>query len=293
MGRLLYFDDTFRSTENKRSSSGAPLESHDSLDPRSSLWDLVAVQLRNLRLNHGWTCQQVGDVANASRSHVSNWEAGRRRPSVANLAPLDEAWDTANLLTSLAEHAKEGHDRPRVGSFLQYEQTAMSLKNYSSDVVFGLLQTEEYARSLFQRGGVVDDIEAAVNDRMERQQRLHEADPPHLWVVLAQPVLWWQVGGPEVMRSQLKHLLQISEPAHISLRVLPVSAGWPGVSGSLSLMTTRETEVAYLESGRMGRLVERPPEVRDLRVNYDRIGALALPEDQSRTLIKNMLGLIK
>ena len=75
------------------------MESHDSLDPRSSLWDLVAVQLRNLRLNHGWTCQQVGDVANASRSHVSNWEAGRRRPAVANLAQLDDAWDTANLLT--------------------------------------------------------------------------------------------------------------------------------------------------------------------------------------------------
>ncbi|MFD0539606.1 helix-turn-helix domain-containing protein [Actinomadura luteofluorescens] len=52
------------------------MESHDSLDPRSSLWDLVAVQLRLLRLHHGWTCQQVGEVANASRSHVSNWEAG-------------------------------------------------------------------------------------------------------------------------------------------------------------------------------------------------------------------------
>lgn len=269
------------------------MESHDSLDPRSSLWDLVAVQLRLLRLNHGWTCQQVGDVAKASRSHVSNWEAGRRRPTQANLAPLDEAWDTANLLTCLAEHAKDGHDHPRVGSFLGYEHTATSIKNYTSDVVFGLLQSENYARALFQRGGVVDDVEKAVSDRLRRQQRLYDANPPNLWVVLAQPVLWWQVGDPEVMRGQLEHLLQVSKLDHVSLRILPVSAGWPGVSGSLSLMTTRNTRVAYLESGRMGRLVERPPEIDEFSVSYDRIGALALPEDQSRTLIEHMLGLMR
>ena len=268
------------------------MESHDSLDPRSSLWDLIAVQLRNLRVNHGWTCQQVGDVANASRSHVSNWEAGRRRPTQANLAPLDEAWDTAALLTSLAEHAKDGHDRPRVGSFLKYEQAATSIKNYSSDVIPGLFQTADYARALFKRGGVVDDIESAVNERMQRQQRLHEPNPPYLWVVLAQPVLWWQVGGREVMLGQLDHLLHLSTLPRISVRVLPVSAGWPGVSGSLVIMTSRDTEVAYLESGRMGRLVERPPEIRELSVNYEQIGAVSLPEDQSQTLIEHMRGLI-
>lgn len=269
------------------------MESHDSLDPRSSLWDLVAVQLRLLRLNHGWTCQQVGDVAKASRSHVSNWEAGRRRPTQANLVPLDEAWGTANLLTSLAEHAKDGHDRPRVGAFLEYERTATSIKNYTSDVVFGLLQTESYARALFRRGGVVEDVEGAVSERMKRQQRIHEANPPNLWVIIAQPVLWWQVGSTDVMSEQLRHLLQMAELDHVSLRVLPVSAGWPGVSGSLSLMTTRDAEVIYLESGRMGRLVERTPEIREFSVSYDRIGALALPEDQSRTLIEHMLGLMK
>lgn len=270
------------------------MESHDSLDPRSSLWDLVAVQLRLLRLNHGWTCQQVGDVARASRSHVSNWEAGRRRPTQANLAPLDEAWDTANLLTSLAEHAKDGHDRPRVGAFLGYERTATSIRNYSSDVIPGLLQTEGYARALFRRGGVVDDVERAVSERMGRQQRLYDSNPPHLWVVLAQPVLWWQVGaGAGVMGEQIEHLLQVAELNHVSLRIYPVSAGWPGVSGSLVLMTSRDTEVAYLESGRMGRLVERPPEIHELSVSYDRIGALALPEDQSRMLIEHMLGLMK
>lgn len=269
------------------------MESHDSLDPRSSLWDLVAVQLRLLRLNHGWTCQQVGDVAKASRSHVSNWEAGRRRPTQANLEPLDEAWDTANLLTSLAEHAKDGHDRPRVGAFLDYERTAGSIKNYSSDVIPGLLQTEDYARALFLRGGVVEDVDAAVKERMKRQQRLYDPKPPYLWVVIAQPVLWWQVGDRTVMRGQLNHLLKVSELGHISVRVLPVSAGWPGVSGSLFILTTREAEVIYMEAGRMGRLVERPAEVREFNVSYDRIGALSLPEDQSRTLIEQMLGLLK
>ncbi|MFA1551576.1 DUF5753 domain-containing protein [Actinomadura chokoriensis] len=198
-----------------------------------------------------------------------------------------------DLLTSLAEHAKDGHDRPRVGSFLKYEQAATSIKNYSSDVIPGLLQTEDYARALFKRGGVVDDIETAVNERLQRQQRLHEPTPPHLWIVLAQPVLWWQVGCRDAMRDQLGHLLNLSEFPHVSLRVLPVSAGWPGVSGSLFIMTARDTEVVYMEAGRMGRIIERAPEIREFSVNYDRIGALALPEDQSRTLIDHMRGLIK
>jgi transcriptional regulator with XRE-family HTH domain len=267
------------------------MESHDALDPRSSLWDLVAVQLRLLRTSHGWTCQQVGDVAKASRSHVSNWEAGRRRPNQANLAPLDEAWDTAHLLTCLAEHAKNGQDRPRVGSFLEYERTASTIKNYSSEVVPGLLQTEEYARALFQRGGVIEDVEGAIKERLERQRRLHETRPPRLSVVLAQPVLWWQVGGPEVMRAQLMHLLRASKLDQVSLRVLPVSAGWPGVSGSLVFMSTPSSQVVYLESGRMSRLVDSPAEIHEFDVNYDQIGALALPEDQSRKLIEHMLGL--
>ncbi|NYE10437.1 hypothetical protein BJ999_000733 [Actinomadura citrea] len=206
---------------------------------------------------------------------------------------MDEAWGTAGLLTSLAEHAKDGHDRPRVGAFLQYERNATSIKAYTSDVVFGLLQSESYARALFQRGGVVEDVEGAVRERLERQQRLYTANPPHLWVILAQPVLWWQVGGAEVMAQQLANLLRMAELDHVSLRVLPVSAGWPGVSGSLSLMSTRNAEVAYLESGRMGRLVDRQSEIREFSVRYDKIGALALPEDQSAALIKHMLRLIE
>lgn len=269
------------------------MESHDALDPRSSLWDLVAVQLRLLRTSHGWTCQQVGDVAKASRSHVSNWEAGRRRPNQANLAPLDEVWNTADLLTCLAEHAKNGQDRPRVGSFLEYERTASTIKNYSSDVIPGLLQTEDYARALFRRGGVVEDIEEAIKDRLRRQQRLCEAKPPRLWFILAQPVLWWQVGDPGVMRAQLVHLLQASSLDHVSLRVLPVAAGWPGVSGSLVFMSTPSSQVVYLESGRMSRLIDRPSEIHEFDVSYDQIAALALPEDQSRTLIEHMLGLVE
>lgn len=265
----------------------------NALDPRTSVWDLVAVQLRLLRLRHGWTCEQVGEVANASRSHVSNWEAGRRRPRLANVVPLDDAWDTGGLLATLIGYAMDGHDHPRVGSFLEFERTAVSIKYYGDDVVYGLFQTENYARALFHAGGAVDDIDAAVVKRMERQRWLDEANAPHLWVVLAQSVLWWQVGEPQVMREQLGHLLDISRHPRVSLRVLPVLAGWPGISGSLSIMTTRGAEVAYLEAGRMGKVIERFPEVQEMCMLIDGIGARAFPEDQSRALIEHMRGRLK
>lgn len=80
---------------------------------------------------------------------------------------------------------------------------------FEAVVIPGLLQTPEYARALAIAGGATDEVvRAVVEERMERQAILARSDPPLLWAIIAETVLEWPVGGAEVMREQLQHLLQ-------------------------------------------------------------------------------------
>ncbi|MEW2356203.1 DUF5753 domain-containing protein [Spirillospora sp. NPDC029432] len=99
-----------------------------------------------------------------------------------------------------------------------------------------------------------------------------------------------RVGGPEVMRAQLQHLYEMSELLHVSVRVLPFSAGAHlGVDGYFQVISLDGRDVAYAGAQRGGRLIEDPSEVRDLAIMFERIGAKAASEDDSRTLIKRWM----
>jgi DNA-binding transcriptional regulator YiaG len=70
----------------------------ESLDPRASIWNLIAVYLHSLRVKRGFSCARVGEITNAARQTVSHWEAGRLKPSEAQLDALDRVYDTGGLL---------------------------------------------------------------------------------------------------------------------------------------------------------------------------------------------------
>ena len=70
-----------------------------------------------------------------------------------------------------------------------------------------------------------DEIEQFVHVRLTRQERLVSDSPLRLWAVLSEAVLLQQVGGPEVMRAQVKHLLDAAERPNVTIQVLPFSRG--------------------------------------------------------------------
>jgi hypothetical protein len=113
-------------------------------------------------------------------------------------------------------------------------------------------------------------------------------------VLLSESVLDWPVGGTEVMRSQLARLLELSELPHVTLRVVPRSAGaYEGLDGPFKVITVEEGEIAFVEAPNGGRLVMDAAEVRGLRLRFDRIGAIALPIDSSRSLVKQIMESMK
>ncbi|MEU9877902.1 helix-turn-helix domain-containing protein [Streptomyces phaeochromogenes] len=113
-------------------------------------------------------------------------------------------------------------------AYVSLETGAKTLRTYEPHYVTGLLQTYNYARAVLRGGfpnGSDEDLARRVDLRLRRQSLLERPDAPTLWVVMEETVLHRMVGGAEVMREQIERLLEVSELDHVSVDVVPFTAG--------------------------------------------------------------------
>ncbi|MEW1642712.1 MULTISPECIES: helix-turn-helix transcriptional regulator [unclassified Streptomyces] len=113
-------------------------------------------------------------------------------------------------------------------AYVSLETGAKTLRTYEPHYVTGLLQTYDYARGVLSGGFPNDndeDLERRVQLRLRRQSLLERPESPTLWAVLEEAVLHRVVGGPKVMRDQIDRLLEVSELDHVSVDIVPFSAG--------------------------------------------------------------------
>jgi transcriptional regulator with XRE-family HTH domain len=270
------------------------MPTNPSPDPRTSMWAWIARDLRIYRQRRGLSGQAVAMFLSVGRSSISRLENNQERLDEKQAAILDKAWDTGGHFGLLVWYAAKGHDPDWFRQHVHIESRSSIIKIWELAWVPGLLQTEEYARANLKAGGV-RDVEAQVEARMLRQALLEKEDPPVLWVLIWEPVLEVSVGGREVMKRQLRHLLDVSESPNINIRVVPKAAGpHPGLDGAFKLMTVASGEVAYIEAPGPGpqpggRLVPSAEEVRSYAIRYDRIGQEGLPPSASRELIARFM----
>ncbi|MGW2959365.1 helix-turn-helix domain-containing protein [Streptomyces sp. NPDC001220] len=179
-------------------------------------------------------------------------------------------------------------------AYVSLETGAKTLRTYEPHYVTGLLQTPEYARSVLSGGFPNDrdeELDRRVNLRLRRQALLERADAPTLWVVMEEAVLHRVVGGPQVMRTQIERLLEVSGLDHVSVDVVPFTAGaHMGACAPFTYFRFEEPElpdVVYSEilSGAMY-LDQRPDVVAHLEA-HNRMSLLT-SEAQSRALLNHM-----
>ena len=184
--------------------------------------------------------------------------------------------------------------------YIGLEEAASQLAWYESELVPGLLQTEDYARTLIEAdnpGFDAEEISRRVHVRMARQPLVHRATAPlQLSVVLNEGILRRPVGGPTVMSAQLARLAEVSERPNVSVRVVPFSAGLHGgmLSGPFVILRFplngdgRESEPAtvYVDGFTGALYLDKPNEVDRYAQAFDSVWAMALNESQSRTLIR-------
>lgn len=133
--------------------------------------------------------------------------------------------------------------------YVSLEGAARIVRSYEPHFVPGLLQTEDYARSVLEAGTIGnaggDAVERHVSLRMERQRLLERPDPPHLWVVMDETVLRRPVSiHGRVMREQLDKLLEFAARDRVTLQVAEFEDGpHPGTYAPFTLFRFAEPEL--------------------------------------------------
>ncbi|MCA1706622.1 MAG: DUF5753 domain-containing protein, partial [Actinobacteria bacterium] len=177
-------------------------------------------------------------------------------------------------------------------TYIGFEAEARSVSNYESLFVPGLLQTEDYARAVIK--GVLpmageEEVERSVRARMDRQYLLSKADPLKLWAIVDEAALHRQVGGPDVMRAQLAHLLTAAGQPHVTFQVIPYSAGaHPGMPGSfvvLDFPNPADADVVYIDSLAGDLFLEKEVELRRYSLMFEHLRAVALSPEHSVNML--------
>lgn len=233
----------------------------------------VWVALRALRQGRGLSQQDVADELEWSLSKVVRIENGRVAVSKTDLRALLALYDVTDEaeVADLVEAARIGrgkpwwqdyHDlvRPLYAQYLAFEQAASALYAYNPAVVPGFVQTEEYADAVRLRS--VPDVaqrRRLVELLARRQEFLLGANGPQVTIVVDECALRRVVGGYRVMVEQLERLLDLSEGAHVSIRVLSALSDAQATLGGpvVVLDIPDEGGVVYLEGMYSDNLIRR------------------------------------
>ena len=208
-----------------------------STTPTVAQWQLGR-ELQQLRSQNGLTITQVAKVLEVTTSTVSRWEGAERVPREKELRQLARYYEfpeqEAEALFELRRQAGrrgwwQSYDlEQRYGTFIGLEASASEVEAYRSNIITGQLQTESYARAIISgvsKSVTEESLERQIEVRRERINQLFAEDGPRTWVILGESAVRQQVGGAEVMREQLTHLLDLSEHPNITLQVVPHEAG--------------------------------------------------------------------
>jgi hypothetical protein len=232
-------------------------------DPLAVRW-LVGVELTKFRERAGKKIGQAAKVINCSPGKIGHMESGRNQQQPSEVRDLLRFYgaDQADIdrLASLAGSAGEQTwwapwtdvvpDWLR--TFVGLEGLAAQSSIYAPLVFPALLQTEDYALGVTAGNIRVrpDHNERTVNMRMERQRRLFDAEEPlQLTVMLEEVALDRPIGGPDVLRAQLEHVLGVMKRDNLDVRVLPTAIGaHDGLVGPFTVFDfQRAQSIAYVE----------------------------------------------
>jgi len=269
----------------------------------------LAAELRRLRDQSGLSISDVAEKLDWQGSRISRIETrqlGITTPDLRKLLDVYGVDDEAHR-GKLAEMARRAGERgwwqsysrsvvpSGYGDLITVETEAATIRSYQPEVVPGLLQTAGYARAVIRVGRKSDtaaEVGRRVEVRLERQQILTRADPPppRVHVVLNEAVLRRRVGGPEVMREQIQHLMAERDRANVTVQVLPFETGaHPAMVGPFVMMTfldPGDLGVVHLENATGSLALETPEELRAYEAFWDDIQASAYSPDDTRTFLK-------
>ncbi|MBB1246123.1 helix-turn-helix domain-containing protein [Streptomyces durbertensis] len=264
-------------------------------EPATTAASVFGEVLRHWRELSGMTQEQLARRIPCDRSLIARIEAGTRVPQDGFPATCDKILRTGGLLARLWRRINWYEQVEHPDWFrrrAEMDAEAVALRVYGTQVIPGLLQTEEYARVIFTVPDTDDaTVEERVRARLSRQQRFLHPGGPLLMAVLDESAVRTVIGDPAVMRDQCAHLLALGRQPNVRVQIAP--ANRPRLmrpDTSMSLITLPGNEMwVYSESLDRGHFSNDPHVLARHWQTYDVLRADALSADESAKLISDAL----
>ncbi|WP_331450791.1 helix-turn-helix transcriptional regulator [Streptomyces prasinus] len=251
--------------------------------------------MKTLRVRAGLEREEFGRRIGYSASTIASYEQGRRIPSPRAIERADEVLDAGGLLTVWKEQVERAQYPVFFQGMAALEKAAIELLSYDTLVVKGLLQTEEYMRAvLAMRRPPLDQetTEQRVAARLARQDIFDRQSAPLLSFVMDESVLRRRLGGTDVLRGQLEHLLLIGQKQNVEIQVIPLDCEESaGVDGPFTVVTRDDgKKFAYTEAQGTSTLQTDPQQAALAAARYGIIRSQALTPRESLEFIERLLG---
>ncbi len=276
------------------------------LSPTVASWELT-IRLRQRREQLGIGVGAITDLLGFSRNYWSAVENNRTLLSPEKLRVLVDAFELEqeekDELLALREAARQrgwwarysALFSPELMRYYGLEHGATAIQSYEPALVPGLLQTEAYMRALIGTSPLflrLTEVDQRVEIRLRRQERLNGDNSIRLSAVVGEAVLRQQVGGRDILRGQLQHLIRTAETHAdtVEIRVLPFTSPGCNILGAspfhlLTFASPRLPMLAWQESVLSAGIVEDENHVRDASLAQTEALQFCLSREDSLDLV--------
>ncbi|KOU57447.1 DNA-binding protein [Streptomyces sp. MMG1533] len=272
--------------------AGWDVEPGDEIEP---LVQAVGRLLKVCREAAGVRAADFAEVMGYGEDMIRKIERGTRIPRPEFLDRADQFLKAQGHLRAFMEDVRKARYPKKVRELAQLEERAVEMLLYSSHNIHGLLQTPEYARTLFgmrQPALSEDVVERETAARVARNAVFDRDPAPTLSFVQEQVTLERPYGGKMVLRRQLEHLLEVTQLRNVTLQVMPTDREeHAGAAGRIQVLKFADGTAIGRSSGAFnGRPVSNPRDLRILELRYGMIRAQALTPRESQAFIEQALG---
>ncbi|MGA5818068.1 helix-turn-helix domain-containing protein [Kitasatospora sp. NPDC094028] len=259
----------------------------------------LAERLKEIRKDSGLTGPGLALACGWSKSKCSRIENAITAPSERDIRVWcracgadDQAADLVaslhsveTMFTEWRRMEQSGLKRAQAMVLPLYERTTR-FRAYTPGILHGLLQTRDYTRSVLQatqrRRVAVDDVEEAVQVRMERQEILRDHGKTFAFII-EEACLYHGLGGTEVAAGQLAHLIAVASLANVSLGIVP--RGYSRHSMHVEAFSLYDSSQANVELVSGYLQITQPSEVAMYVSRFGELSADAVRGAAARTLI--------
>jgi transcriptional regulator with XRE-family HTH domain len=249
-----------------------------------------------LREHAGLSREEFGGLVGLSKHTVTSIELGRRMPDPDFVERAEPLLGDTGALRNAVRHLSRNPGLARwFRQWARKEESAITLCTYECRMIPGLLQTEQYARTMF--ADLVpplsdEQINAQWTARAERQRLLAERPNTAFSFILDEHLFLRRTGGPDVTRELIDHVLESGRRRNVETQLLPLAVDvHPGLIGPIVMLETPENRwLAYGEGQETGQLISDPKVVSILQMRYAKLRSQALSPEESRSLLLRLRG---